>query len=282
MYKSLWSFIDYILDSFLGYFSHSPAVPNSALNALSGLLVGHRGVRLPQVPENTIEAITLASTRGLKAIEFDVRQTSDGELVIFHNTNTGDEMNQDVQISSTPWNILKLFTFNRHPDVHIPQFADVLKLCKDLQMFACIEIKSVNSSGLKKIVHSINMLEMKDSVLLLSFNPFILRSVAYESPYIPLQLNIIPRTKIPIITAGFHLFLALHLCKFVGASVIGLEVKDATNIELSQSKLKHLQVMVWSIAEHDDVNNPDIAREFLNRGCAVCTDRLENKPILKS
>lgn len=49
------------------------------------LLLGHRGARLPQVPENTIAAFDLALQAGCDGFEFDVRCTRDQQLVIVHD-----------------------------------------------------------------------------------------------------------------------------------------------------------------------------------------------------
>lgn len=48
------------------------------------LLLGHRGARLPQVPENTIAAFDLALNAGCGGFEFDVRRTRDGQLIVTH------------------------------------------------------------------------------------------------------------------------------------------------------------------------------------------------------
>lgn len=49
------------------------------------LLLGHRGARLPQLPENTIAAFDLAVRAGCAGFEFDVRCTRDRQLVIVHD-----------------------------------------------------------------------------------------------------------------------------------------------------------------------------------------------------
>lgn len=48
------------------------------------LIFAHRGARV-ELPENTIEAFSRAIERGVEVIETDVRLTSDGHLVIFHD-----------------------------------------------------------------------------------------------------------------------------------------------------------------------------------------------------
>jgi glycerophosphoryl diester phosphodiesterase len=49
------------------------------------LLLGHRGARLPQIPENTFAAFDLALQAGCDGFEFDVRCTRDRQLVVLHD-----------------------------------------------------------------------------------------------------------------------------------------------------------------------------------------------------
>jgi glycerophosphoryl diester phosphodiesterase len=50
------------------------------------LLLGHRGLRVPQAPpENTFAAFDLALQHGCDGFEFDVRLTGDGRAVICHD-----------------------------------------------------------------------------------------------------------------------------------------------------------------------------------------------------
>lgn len=48
------------------------------------LIIAHRGASA-HAPENTLAAFRLALEMGAKAIEFDVHQASDGELVVIHD-----------------------------------------------------------------------------------------------------------------------------------------------------------------------------------------------------
>jgi glycerophosphoryl diester phosphodiesterase len=52
------------------------------------LVVAHRGVATGAA-ENTVEAFTNAIAVGADMIEFDVRRTRDGELIVFHDSRVG-------------------------------------------------------------------------------------------------------------------------------------------------------------------------------------------------
>ena len=47
-------------------------------------VIAHRGGRA-RAPENTLEAMQLGIAEGADAIEFDVRLTADGEVVVIHD-----------------------------------------------------------------------------------------------------------------------------------------------------------------------------------------------------
>ena len=53
------------------------------------LLLGHRGCRLKQFPENSMRAFRHALAAGCDGFEFDVRTTADGKLVCLHDDAIG-------------------------------------------------------------------------------------------------------------------------------------------------------------------------------------------------
>ena len=50
------------------------------------IIIGHRGAR-GEAPENTLGGFQYIHDLGIRAVEFDVRQLKDGELVIMHDDN---------------------------------------------------------------------------------------------------------------------------------------------------------------------------------------------------
>lgn len=82
------------------------------------LVVAHRGVATAAA-ENTIDAFTNAIAIGADMIEFDVRRTSDGELIVFHDARVGAAAIGDLtrgEIESAR-------------GVRPPLFAEVLEAC---------------------------------------------------------------------------------------------------------------------------------------------------------
>src|SRR5512137_1702980 len=54
------------------------------LDPLARPVIGHRGNRA-FAPENTLESLLEAVALGADALEFDLRVSSDGQLVVFHD-----------------------------------------------------------------------------------------------------------------------------------------------------------------------------------------------------
>ncbi|GFZ51721.1 hypothetical protein JCM24511_09489 [Saitozyma sp. JCM 24511] len=59
----------------------------------SFLVTAHRGLRWRGVPDNSIESIIKASEAGLVCVEIDLRLTSDGHVVVFHDDCLGRSTN---------------------------------------------------------------------------------------------------------------------------------------------------------------------------------------------
>jgi len=82
------------------------------------LVVAHRGIATGAA-ENTIEAFTNAIAAGADMVEFDVRRTRDGELIVFHDSRVGGAAIGDLtrdEIESAK-------------GVRPPLFAEVLGAC---------------------------------------------------------------------------------------------------------------------------------------------------------
>ena len=84
---------------------------------VSGTLMGASEFKLPVViahrgasavaPENTKSAIEKACLMGAGVIEFDVRQTSDGELVLFHDKDLERIAGIKGSLESSDWAFIR-------------------------------------------------------------------------------------------------------------------------------------------------------------------------------
>ncbi|MCF2445791.1 glycerophosphodiester phosphodiesterase family protein [Dyadobacter sp. CY345] len=96
------------------------------------IVIAHRGNHV-NVPENTLASIDEAIKYGVDYVEVDLRTTKDGHLIIHHDGNVDRTTNGKGKISDhTLAEIKKLQVFNHNHKTHkIPEFRDVLKLCKN-------------------------------------------------------------------------------------------------------------------------------------------------------
>lgn len=61
-----------------------PLSAHPLLDLAANPVIGHRG-NCAHAPENTLESFRQARSLGVDALEFDVRRTRDGEIVVFHD-----------------------------------------------------------------------------------------------------------------------------------------------------------------------------------------------------
>src|ERR1700682_170454 len=135
------------------------------------LLLGHRGARAAKsIPENTFVSFDQALADGCDGFEFDVRLTSDGQVVVVHDPQS--RWGEIARSTLHKWNCL-------------PQMQDVLTRYRD-SAFLDIELKV---PGLEPMI--LNLLRKcvpSRGFVVSSFLPEVLRSVRGESSSIPLGL----------------------------------------------------------------------------------------------
>ena len=98
------------------------------------VVIAHRGSHL-KVPENTLAAYKDAIKEGADYVEVDLRTTKDGHLVIMHDESitrmTGiKEQVKDLNYSDIRNLKVKPAVKGDTNTYHIPEFADVLNVCK--------------------------------------------------------------------------------------------------------------------------------------------------------
>lgn len=88
-------------------------------------IYAHRGGML-RAPENTVAAFKTAFSDGADAVECDIRRTSDGQFVAFHDAGTGRVCGRNWKVSETSWAHLRtLRVLGKEP---IPHLDDILNL----------------------------------------------------------------------------------------------------------------------------------------------------------
>lgn len=153
------------------------------------MLIGHRGARY-EAPENTVPGFRYAISLGLSAIEFDVRMTADGHLVVIHDETVDRTTNGTGRVADLTLDQLQALDarsiFPEWPEpCVVPTLTNVLGVVGGLpELF--IEIKSDEPDRLEQIVPAtikeIRRHDLVSQVTLTSFDPVALAIVQCEAP----------------------------------------------------------------------------------------------------
>ncbi|MDR2189226.1 MAG: glycerophosphodiester phosphodiesterase [Azonexus sp.] len=100
--------------------------------------IAHRGGGT-LAPENTLAGIRLAARLGFRAVEFDVMLSADGAPVLIHDETLERTTNGHGPVSATPE--AALLALDAGGGERIPRFIEAARLCRQLGLFANIEIK---------------------------------------------------------------------------------------------------------------------------------------------
>jgi glycerophosphoryl diester phosphodiesterase len=115
------------------------------------LYIGHRGTRT-FFDENTITAFEKAIEYGANCVEFDVRETKDGKLIILHDSTLDRTTKSSGLLKNFSYDEIKRFRTINY-DENIPLLSEVLKVLKR-KTFFMIELKDDNIKD--KIIYIVN------------------------------------------------------------------------------------------------------------------------------
>jgi glycerophosphoryl diester phosphodiesterase len=191
------------------------------------LRVGHRGARTYET-ENTIESFSKAIELGANAVEFDVRASGDGEMVISHDDNLKKIFGKDVLINETPLKDLKELTGNR-----IATLEETLHFINGKTEKILIELKEAGYE--KKVLDAIRKEKLEDSSIIISFHPMVLDKIRSLDKKIETGL-IYAKFKKPIETAlELNAQYLVPLYRFVHRR------------DVAKAHKSNLKVIVWTI-----------------------------------
>lgn len=108
-------------------------------------IVAHRGGGA-LAPENTLGAIRLGASMGFKGVEFDVMLAGDGTPVLIHDETLERTTNGRGEVPATPYSeIARLDAGSWHGErwrgERVPAFEEAGRLCRELGIWANVEIK---------------------------------------------------------------------------------------------------------------------------------------------
>jgi len=221
------------------------------------VILGHRGAA-GSAPENTLASVALAVEQGADIVEIDVQETSDGEVVVIHDSdlmrvggvplkiweNTFDELHQ-VDIGS--------WFGPEFSDQRIPKLEEVLALCKG-RARVDIELKYYghNDRLEERVAEIVERLAMEDDIIVMSLEQGIVASMKALRP--EWAVGLLTATAVGDLTTVDADFLAVH----VGIATPGF-------IRRAQTAGK--PVYVWTI--NDQIN---MARMMTRGADGIITD----------
>ncbi len=151
------------------------------------LNIAHRGFTRVH-PDNTLEALEAAIDIGVDGVEFDVRETSDGEFVLFH----------DPQLRGTAVSKLTLEQVQQvrlKGKYRVPTLAEALRLYGN-RTGLFVELKEIVSFD--RLVGLLKTVSPLSDIMLLSFNGALLRELLHRVPEIPRGIIVVSPGKDPL------------------------------------------------------------------------------------
>lgn len=216
-------------------------------------IIGHRGAR-GLAPENTLAGVKQALKIGVDWVEFDVRRTQDGRLIILHDRHTGRISKSKRQAKRTSYQ--QLLAIETHSGEPIPLLVEVLKT---IGHSAKINIEIKTPGCAKQITKAIEIMVANgytyDHFMVSSFYPNILFEVKKYNQQIPLAL------------LELHLSASLLISRKLNLKAVGLYHHTISRMAVRLAK--HLGLFVYA----HTVNDPKEAQHLQKIGVdAIVTD----------
>lgn len=223
------------------------------------LIIGHRGSHGSGLPvENTLPAFQEAIDAGADMVELDVWQTTDDELVIYHDDNLPGYA---VPVAALPYTVLRDIPLPF--DQRLPRLADALAL---LRGHAMVNVEIKHGAALERTLHLIRDLKMADAVILSSFDLEAMSAAADRAPDIARALimgtaSLDPRIRFRESFPFWHLRRADARFWHPSAVLVGPAIVAALHA-------LHIGINVWT------VNETTLARLLVSWGVdGLFTDR---------
>jgi glycerophosphoryl diester phosphodiesterase len=178
------------------------------------VVFAHRGSS-KDAPENTMAAFRLAIDQKADAIELDVQLSADKEVVVFHDHTIDRTTNGEGYVKDYDFRTLRKLSAgilfgNRYVGEKIPSLSHVFE---DLgnSIFYNIELKNLITPFddlPNRVVELVHRFNLKDRILISSFNPIALHKVSKASQEI--SKGILVKRDLPLSNLLFRLFSNLN------------------------------------------------------------------------
>ena len=244
-------------------------MPSNQKNKIP-LIFAHRGANT-FAPENSLEAFEKAIELGCDGIEMDLRYTTSGDIIVFHDRSLTRMTSQKGNVQQLSLSDIRKFNLDNKSGRFIPTFEEVLDLIGD-KVLINLDVKreAFRSNGFEeKIINVLNDYKLRENIIISSFNPLVLK-------------------KIEKITPQFHLgFILSNRSQNLMQTKISLKSLHINYRILSMKYLKAkqakgLKIIPWTIDEKEDffhftkmgvdgiiTNRPEVYFEMSEQNSAI-------------
>jgi len=218
------------------------------------LNIAHRGASAYR-PENTMEAFVLAITLGADIIEMDVRQTSDGYLVLLHDETVDRTTDGTGAISELTLKQVK--SLDAGMGNRIPTLEEVVSQFSRGRVVLNLEIKCPGIE--KRVLEMVHRLFHGDRVLISSFRPSVLRRVREMDGKMRIGL-LVGRARSINPIAWIRRAFPLSTFAEVGADTLHQHARLTHRYLIARCKREGIPLYVWA------VNGEPEMRRLIRRG----------------
>ncbi len=219
-------------------------------------IIAHRGASYLAHHENSIEAFELAIELGADMVEFDVRRTYDGELIVYHDRNFADS-----PISWQTFENIEREAYEKGLD--IPTFDEVLSFCHG-RIKMDIEVKEPGFE--KELIRKIKNVCDYDEYSIKSFHDKAVYKIKKLDKHITTGL-LIGKAKANFKTRVNEYFPERRLAA-AKADFVSPNYMLCTREFIHRMKRKGIPVYAWTL------NNTSDIRKYIGRGVdAIITDK---------
>jgi len=237
-------------------------------------IIAHRGASAA-APENTLAAFNLAIDLGADAVELDVDMTRDGVPIVIHDDTVDRTTNGHGAAAHLTLSEIKQLDAGSWKDAkfageRIPTLEEVFEaIAKKIWINVELKKMSLKDNGLEEaVVRLIQKMNLRERVILSSFNPFAIRQAKQIDPSIPIAL---------LTSSGEPMYLREGWLEFL----LSLEARHPQHTQLKAKGMAHYKrggkrVNVWTVDDPNDMklfagqgvdgiitNVPDVARKVL-------------------
>jgi glycerophosphoryl diester phosphodiesterase len=162
------------------------------------IVIAHRGDK-SFAPENTLAAFKQAAEKGADAVEFDVKLTADGKVIVLHDQTVDRTTNGSGNVTKLPLSVLQELEAGvqfpgQFPGERIPSLDEVFEtigkhVCMNVEL---TNYSTPNDSLVPKVVELVKRHRLQERVLFSSFFARNLQKARLLIPEIPRGLLTLP------------------------------------------------------------------------------------------